>query len=95
MFLQLHDEKVSVHFTDEQEVCVPRTLLDRSAVLRQVLCDNEGAENISLPLPQEYLQRWLQWRTNESSWDLEYARYMEEIVQFLEVRAMLFSSQCR
>lgn len=74
-----------VHFSDGHEQ-VPRALLERSTMLRQALTGKEDIERLVVPSPRGLLGSWLQWRTNESWWDVEYGRDVEQMVIFLEVR---------
>ena len=74
----------SVRFSDELHF--PRELLEKSPLLRQALSDFEGTSKVSLPVPQGFLQSWLQWRMHESVWDMGDRSHVPQIVKFLSVR---------
>ena len=93
VLLQLNGENATVHFSDghEQKLCVSRALLERSTVLRQALSGKSEIVELVAPSPRGVLRSWLQWRTNESSWDVQYARDVEQMLLFLEVRCPVMS----
>ena len=84
--VELHGANAAVHFPEGCKIDVPVDLLDRSSVLRQALSSVDSKEKVPLFVPQDFLQSWLQWRTNESSWDSSFLDDAPQIVLFLQVR---------
>lgn len=80
---QLIGADVAVQFTNVSRF--PRTLLNKSPVLHQALCDATDDEIFTLKAPQEFLQSWLLWRAHESVWDAAFLVDPPQIVKFLEV----------
>lgn len=85
--VEIKGDSVDVHFSheDTEPIEVPRAVLDKSALLRQIVDDYDGAERIHLSVPANFLHSWLQWRTNESSWDSKFLTFAPRILQFLQV----------
>lgn len=68
--LELDGESVTVHFWDgeeQEQLLIPRPLLDRSTVFRQALLNADNSGIGSFTVPHGFLKSWLQWRTHESS----------------------------
>lgn len=87
IMLEIHGAFTTVHLSAERRQQVPRAVLDRSSVLRQVLDHNEAAEHQYVSVPQLFLERWLQWRTHESSWDNSFGNDPARMAALLEVCA--------
>ena len=89
---QLSGADVAIQFTNVSRF--PRTLLNKSPVLRQALCDATDDGKFTLTAPQEFLQSWLLWRAHESVWDAAFLVDPPQIVKFLEVCTLLYFIHC-